>query len=224
MAIGAGQRVGRRLRVHPVIRVDPVALEVVKRINLPDQIWDVTFAAGAVWATEPNLGYVVRINPKTNKVRRRIKIPGIAGPANLRYGAGAVWVGSLLGRRVFRIDPRTNKVTSIRVGRTPRSLAASDSAIWVSNHLSNTVSRINPKTRKVVATIRVGKQPENAAIADDGTIFGRTSARTRSHDRPTHQQGGEHDPGSAPSRSRPPRPSATSGSRAPVGAISIAFT
>jgi YVTN family beta-propeller protein len=82
-----------------------------------------------------------------------------------------VWVGSLLGRRVFRIDPRTNKVTSIRVGRTPRSLAASDSAIWVSNHLSNTVSRINPKTRKVVATIRVGKQPENAAVADDGTIF-----------------------------------------------------
>jgi YVTN family beta-propeller protein len=72
---------------------------------------------------------------------------------------------------VFRIDPRTNKVTWIRVGSTPRSVAASSSAIWVSNHLSNTVSRINPKTRKVVATIRVGKQPENAAIADDGTVF-----------------------------------------------------
>ena len=156
---------------HSVIRVDPVALKGVKRIILPDQIWDVAFGAGSVWATETNFGYVVRINPRTNKVGRKIKIPGISGPANLRYGAGAVWVGSLLGRRIFRIDPRTNRVTAIRVGNVPRSLAASDSAIWVSNFRSNTVSRINPKTRKVVATIRVGKQPENPAVADDGTIF-----------------------------------------------------
>jgi YVTN family beta-propeller protein len=77
----------------------------------------------------------------------------------------------LIGRRIFRIDPRTNRVKAIRVGRTPRSVAASDTAIWVSNHLSNTVSRINPRTLKVVATIKVGKKPENAAIADDGTVF-----------------------------------------------------
>ena len=171
VATGAGSVWVDGYGSHSVIRVNPATLKVVKRITLPDQIWDVAFGAGAVWATEPNLGYVLRINPRTNKVGRKIKIPGFAGPANLRFGAGAVWVGSLLGRRVFRIDPRTNKVTWIRVGRTPRSLAASSSAIWVSNHLSNTVSRINPKTRKVVATIRVGKQPENAAIADDGTVF-----------------------------------------------------
>jgi YVTN family beta-propeller protein len=33
------------------------------------------------------------------------------------------------------------------------------------------VSRVDPTTRKVVATISVGKQPENAAIAADGTVF-----------------------------------------------------
>ena len=135
-----------------------------------DQIWDVVYGAGAVWATEPNRGYVDRINPKTNKVGRRIHIPK-SGPANLRYGGGAVWVGSLFGRRVFRIDARTNRVTSVRVGQTPRSVAVSSNAIWVSNNGSNTVSRIDPKTRKVVATISVGQEPENAAVAADGTVF-----------------------------------------------------
>ena len=154
-----------------MIRVNPTKLKVMKRIVLPDQIWDVAFGAGSVWATEPNLGYVLRINTKTNKVRRKIRIPGFAGPANLRYGGGAVWVGALLGRKVFRIDARTNRVSSVRVGRGPRSLAVTSTAIWVSNRLSNTVSRIDPRLRKVVATIRVGSQPENAAVADDGTVF-----------------------------------------------------
>ena len=127
--------------------------------------------AGAVWATETNLGYVDRINPKLNKVRRRIRIPGALSPANLRYAAGAVWVGAQVGRKIFRIDVHTNRVTSIRVGNGPRGLAATPTGVWVANRLSGTVTRIDPRTRKVVATIRVGNQPENPAVADDGTVF-----------------------------------------------------
>jgi YVTN family beta-propeller protein len=145
-------------------------MKVTRRIPMRDQIWDVAFGAGALWATEPNRGNVDRINPKTNKVGRRIRIKGGA-PANLRYGGGAVWLGSLSGRRVFRIDARTNRVTSVRVGENPRSVAVTSTAIWVSNNASNTVSRVDPKTRKVVATIRVGQGPENAAVAPDGTVF-----------------------------------------------------
>ncbi|HVD49658.1 MAG TPA: hypothetical protein VNB50_06505, partial [Gaiellaceae bacterium] len=59
----------------------------------------------------------------------------------------------------------------VRVGQKPRSVAVTSTAIWVSNNGSNTVSRIDPKSRKVVATIRVGQQPENAAVAADGTVF-----------------------------------------------------
>ena len=69
------------------------------------------------------------------------------------------------------LNPRTNKIRAITVGRGPRSLATSRTAIWISNRLSNTVSRLNPKTLKVVATIRVGKGPENPAVADDGTVY-----------------------------------------------------
>jgi YVTN family beta-propeller protein len=47
----------------------------------------------------------------------------------------------------------------------------SPTAVWVSNALDNTVSRIDPATRKVVATIQVGSNPGNAAVAGDGTVF-----------------------------------------------------
>jgi hypothetical protein len=67
-----------------VIRVDPAKLKVVKRIRLHDQIWDVAYGAGSVWATEPGLGYVARISPKTNGSGTGFRIPGTASPANLR--------------------------------------------------------------------------------------------------------------------------------------------
>ena len=49
MATGAGSVWVDGYGSHSVIRVDPVALKVVKQMNLPDQIWDVAFAAGAIW-------------------------------------------------------------------------------------------------------------------------------------------------------------------------------
>jgi YVTN family beta-propeller protein len=144
---------------------------VVERIKLPDQIWDVAFGAGSVWATEANNGYVVRISPKTNRVRRRYRIPGRPTLGNLRYGGGAVWVGPRTGRRIFRIDVRTGHVSSVAVGIAPRSVAVTPQAVWVSNSADGTVSRIDPATRKVVATIPVGQTPENPAVASDGTVF-----------------------------------------------------
>jgi YVTN family beta-propeller protein len=131
----------------------------------------VAFGAGSVWATETSLNVVVRINPRTNRVERRFKIPGYPELGNLRYGGGVVWVGTQNGNRIFRIETRTGRVSSVRVGNGPRSVAVSPSAVWVSNFHDDTVSRIDPSTRKVVATIPVGEGPDNAAVAADGTVF-----------------------------------------------------
>jgi YVTN family beta-propeller protein len=146
-------------------------MKLVKRIHLPDQIWDITFGAGSVWATESSRGYVDRINARTNRVRRRIRLPSGTLPRNLRFGDGAVWVGQQFGNRIFRIDAKTNRVSTVLVGNGPHATAVSPTAVWVSNSDDNTVSRIDPSTRKVVATIPVGKDPDNAAIAGDGTVF-----------------------------------------------------
>jgi YVTN family beta-propeller protein len=80
-------------------------------------------------------------------------------------------VGQQTGNRIFRIDVHTNRVSSVRVGNGPRSVAVSPTAVWVSNALDGTVSRVDPATRKVVATIPVGQNPANAAVAGDGTVF-----------------------------------------------------
>jgi YVTN family beta-propeller protein len=171
VAIGAGSVWVDGYTSASVVRVDPKRMKVVKRIKLPDRIWDATFGAGSVWATETSLGVVARINPKTNRVSRRFVMPGATGLGNLRYGGRAVWVGEQFGNRVFRIDTRIGRVSFVRVGNGPRALAVSPTAVWVSNFSDNTVSRIDPSTRKVVATIPVGKGPDNAAIAGDGTVF-----------------------------------------------------
>ncbi len=99
------------------MRIDPKRMKVVKRSRLPDQIWDVTFGAGSVWATETNLGYVVRISARTNRMRHRFQLPRGVQLGNLRFGGGAVWVGQQYGDRIFRIDVSAGRVSSVRVGR-----------------------------------------------------------------------------------------------------------
>ena len=148
VAIGAGSVWVDGYTSASVFRVDPKRMKVIKRIKLPDRIWDATFGAGSVWATETSLNYVVRINPRTNRVARRFRIPGYMQLGNLRYGGGAVWVGTQNGNRIFRIDTRTGRVSSVRVGNVPRAVAVSPSAVWVSNFRDNTVSRIDPSTRR----------------------------------------------------------------------------
>ena len=80
-------------------------------------------------------------------------------------------MGQQLGNRIFRIDVHTGRVSSVQVGTGPRSVAVSPTAVWVSNALDQTVSRIDPATRTVVATIPIPGNPENPAVADDGTVF-----------------------------------------------------
>src|SRR5262249_10896213 len=146
--------------------------KVTKRIKVagPDSLWDVIYAAGAVWGTDYVRGTVIRIDPRTNRVVRRIAVG--ESPSNLRYGAGAIWVGSQTGHVVFRIDPTTSGFTKIPVDlERPDSTAVSDTAVWVTDNAAHgSVTRIDPEANTVVATIPVGKSPSNPAIAPDGTV------------------------------------------------------
>src|SRR5262249_56097776 len=58
-------------------------------------------AGGSVWTTDFTLGQVVRIDPKTNKVARRISLPG--RPFGLAYGAGSVWVADREANTMARV-------------------------------------------------------------------------------------------------------------------------
>ena len=133
-------------------------------------MWDVLFAAGAVWASNHDDGTVERIDPKTNRVVARIATGG--NPANMTFAAGAVWVGSNSGDAIFRIDPGTNAFTTVHLGQdAPASITSDGVSLWVSNRNDSTVTRYDLAGETVVATIPVGRGPVVSAIAADGTVL-----------------------------------------------------
>ena len=59
---------------------------------------------GRVWITTFGTGYVLRIDPRTNRVTGRVRVG--ARPCGLAVGAGSVWVNGYGSNSVERIDPR----------------------------------------------------------------------------------------------------------------------
>jgi len=119
---------------------------------------------GSVWATDPILNRVVRVDPATNRIKARLAVPNY--PFGLAFGSGSLWVGSRFGSQVTRFNARTNKRQArIRVGSAPYALAYGAGAVWVTNENDGTVSRIGLRRNKVVKTIRVGGKPNGIAVA-----------------------------------------------------------
>jgi DNA-binding beta-propeller fold protein YncE len=113
-------------------------------------------AGGNVWAGGLALGDVVRIDPKSGKVTKRINIG--ARVFNVAAAPGAVWAVANLSSTVTRIDARTGRATAtIRVGNAPYDVEWGFGSAWVSNSADGTVSRITGK--RVVRTIKVGVEP-----------------------------------------------------------------
>jgi len=130
--------------------------------------------AGSVWLMTDAKGTLARIDPETNKVVAEIYVAsgsyGLAfGPA----GDDAVWVTSSEHDSVARVDPHTNLVVeTIKVGKSPRFIAAGAGGVWTINQGDGTVSRIDPKTNKVAATIEVGVPGGGGEIAvGEGSVW-----------------------------------------------------
>jgi DNA-binding SARP family transcriptional activator len=83
-------------------------------------IWVVTF-----WSRE-----LVRIDPETRRVLRRIRVG--AGPNAVAVGAGAVWVTNRDDRTISRIDPDANTVVqTIRLAASPYGIRVAHGRVWV---------------------------------------------------------------------------------------------
>jgi DNA-binding beta-propeller fold protein YncE len=65
-------------------------------------------AAGALWVANDGGGTLVRIDPKNNRVTRRIKVG--RGSCEVAAGFGAVWVANYRTGSLLRVDLRTSRV------------------------------------------------------------------------------------------------------------------
>jgi YVTN family beta-propeller protein len=113
----------------------------------------------AVWVTGSNPFSVERIDPATNKIVARIKLPGEAC-AGLAFGFGSLWV-PVCGSQpaLARVDVRTNRIAAvlpIGPAGAEAGIAAGGDSVWVvTDKAGTTLSRINPATNTVRQQIKL---------------------------------------------------------------------
>ena len=144
-------------------RVDPTSGHVIARIPVGDTSYQAIAAGDAIWVSNHGDGTVMRVDPRTNRVTKKVELPGVT-PGGLAYLAGALWIGddSSLADHIARLDLATGAISSVPAGgKRPGYLTVADGAIWVSCVVDGTVSRIDATRRTVAATVHVGRSPVN---------------------------------------------------------------
>ena len=137
----------------------------------PDSEGGIAVSTDSVWMVVDKEGTLVRIDPNTNAVRAKIKVP--AESFNPWFADGIVWVTSPTTNELLAVDPAKDAVVAtIPVGPTPRFLTPGGGSIWTLNQGDGSVTRVDTKTRKVIATIQAGLPGRGGELCYDfGAIW-----------------------------------------------------
>ncbi|HEY7398707.1 MAG TPA: glutaminyl-peptide cyclotransferase [Gaiellaceae bacterium] len=105
-------------------------------------------AGGSVWVSEYGSPYLLRIDPKTNKVVSKTRIG--FGSCGLGAGDGSLWVEDTSSGTLSRVSVKTRKRTAIPVGSQPYDATFAYGAAWVTSYGNSDVERVDPARNKVV--------------------------------------------------------------------------
>lgn len=150
-----------------VVRVNTRTGKTTKTIRLRAPVTADASGFGSIWALEG--GTLVRLNPKTAKVSKRIAL-NVAAAYNIWMGGGSVWVAADQGASVARVSPQTNRVVArIEAGDGPASMAFDGGTAWVVNHRDTTINRIDLATNESTLLTTLGgvndRAPERMTFA-----------------------------------------------------------
>jgi YVTN family beta-propeller protein len=135
--------------------------------------------AGSLWLTAGDAGQnhiLYRVNPVTNRVEARVRLPSrlVINPGDIAAGSGAVWVA--VGASLYRVEP-ANTWTGGAVTRAFATLPGSGligdvavdaGAVWVTDTSSGKVYRFAADTGRLEAVITVGTTAGDLAVGDGG--------------------------------------------------------
>lgn len=124
---------------------------VVARIPVARFAAPCAAAAGGryVWVSEYGAPYLLKIDPRTNRVVAKTQIG--AGSCGLGYGAGSLWIEDTSSSTVSRVSASTGKrVKAIPVGITPYDTTFAYGAAWTTAYGQGELERIDPKRNRVV--------------------------------------------------------------------------
>jgi streptogramin lyase len=106
-------------------------------------------AGGYVWVSGYGAPYLLKIDPRHNRVLSRTPIG--YGSCGLGFGAGSLWIEDTSTNTVSRVSVRTGKRTAaVKVGSTPYDATFAFGAAWTTTNGSGDVERIDPARNRVV--------------------------------------------------------------------------
>ena len=142
----------------------------------------VVAAFGSVWVANDG-GTLVRIDPRTNRVVKRIRVG--AGACFMAADARALWIANYKSDLV-RVTPG-GRVRKIAVGETPDNVLVAFGRIWVTAWGAGKLAVVDPRTLKVVRRLDIGARPAGLAARNgavwvgfgrDATAIARVSPQT----------------------------------------------
>lgn len=128
-----------------LFRVRPASGGVAKRVKAATGE-RVATGPGAVYVTNRVQKTVTRIDPRTNAVTKRAKLP--ADARDVAVAGGFVWVASVDADAVFQLDPTTLKVIKTYDQPGPSHVTAIAGIVYTGGD-SDTMGRIDPKAGKL---------------------------------------------------------------------------
>lgn len=148
-----------------IVRVDLRSRRIVATIPMgPAAEGGIAVSRNSVWFTVDDGGSLVRLDPRTNRIRQTVRIA--PGSNNLIVERDIVWITSIDHDLVTAVDARRGAVVAtVPTGPRPRFLTSGDGAIWTLNQGDGSVTRIDAQTRRSVATIALGIPGHGGDIA-----------------------------------------------------------
>jgi branched-chain amino acid transport system substrate-binding protein len=165
LAVGAGAV----WAINPDLSVSRIDPDTGKRVAIIPMKAGAAIAAGkeGVWALAADFdsSQVLRIDPRTNRVRQRIEV-GASGLTGLAVGGGSVWATDVEEGLLWRIEPGPDPTTrTIDVGFGATAVSYGDGAVWVANFVRDEISRVDVGTNEVTDTIRMAGTPPSVSAA-----------------------------------------------------------
>jgi streptogramin lyase len=167
------------LKEHSLLRIDQATARLAAATPLGVAPGPVALGAGAVWVTSPDEAKLMRIDPVTGKITRRVDVAQVGRPTVLAAGEGAVWLGypsDKTANVVYRYGVATGRLTTISTGElfiTPDDLVVAGGAVWMG---CDVVLRIEPDTGRIVAKVRL---PGAVLAAGEGAVWAAGETRDR---------------------------------------------
>jgi YVTN family beta-propeller protein len=143
---------------------------VVAKIRVAPFAAPCAAAAGGkwVWVSEYGQPYLLKVDPKTNKVVSRTGIG--TGSCGLGYGAGSMWIEDTNTSTVSRVSVATGKRTkAIKVGLTPYDTMFAYGSAWTTAHTQGELERIDPASNRVVNRWKLAQA--NGVVAAFGSVW-----------------------------------------------------